>query len=121
MGISETLKVLSDVQRREILLLLRTQKRTAGSLAQELKISPAALSYHLRLLKQAGFVLEYREKNFIWYEINTTVFDELVFWIQQFRGEYNEEKQNSVADSLDPADRDGSATVSASGSDAHAL
>jgi len=57
-----------------------------------LNISPAALSYHLRLLKQADFVLEYREKNFIWYDLNTSIFDELLLWIQQFRGDEDEKE-----------------------------
>jgi len=92
MGIGDSLKVLSDAQRREVLLLLKQGRRTAGSLAQELNISPAALSYHLRLLKQADFVLEYREKNFIWYDLNTSIFDELLLWIQQFRGDEDEKE-----------------------------
>ncbi|MBP1581164.1 MAG: winged helix-turn-helix transcriptional regulator [Oscillospiraceae bacterium] len=92
MSIGESLKILADPVRRDILLLLKKEKRTAGSIAVELDISPAALSYHLRLLKQGDFVLEYREKNFIWYEINATVFDELLLWIQQFRGDAHEKE-----------------------------
>ena len=30
--------------------------------------------------------MEYREKNFIYYELNTSVFDELILWIGQFGG-----------------------------------
>ena len=92
MSIGESLKILADPVRRDILLLLKKEKRTAGSIAVELDISPAALSYHLRLLKQGDFVLEYREKNFIWYEINATVFDELLLWIQQIRGDAHEKE-----------------------------
>ena len=92
MSIGESLKILADPVRRDILLLLKKEKRTAGSIAVELDISPAALSYHLRLLKQGDFVLEYREKNFIWYEINATVFDELLLWIQQSRGDAHEKE-----------------------------
>lgn len=54
MGISESFKALSDPQRREILELLRGGRRNAGELAAALGISAPALSYHLRLLKQAG-------------------------------------------------------------------
>jgi len=45
------------------------------------------LSYHLRLLKSADLISEYKEKNFIYYEINTSVFDELILWIEQLRGD----------------------------------
>ncbi len=85
MSITESLKVLSDPVRQEILLLLKQEKMNAGAIAQALNMSPAALSYHLKLLKKAEFVLEYREKNFIWYEINTTIFDELILWAGQFK------------------------------------
>ena len=40
----------------------------------------------IKLLKSADLVSEYKEKNFIFYEINTTVFDELILWINQFGG-----------------------------------
>lgn len=91
MSIGDTLKVLSDPVRREILRLLKKEKMTAGSIADAVNMTPAALSYHLKLLKKADFVLEYKDKNFIWYEINTTVFDEIIMWLQQFGGNKNEE------------------------------
>ena len=90
MGIGDTLKILSDPVRREILLLLRTERKTAGQIAETVHMTPAAVSYHLKLLREADFVLEYREKNFIWYELNTSVFDEIILWLQQFRGEHDE-------------------------------
>lgn len=86
MGVAETFKVLSDPQRREILLILRDGRRNAGELAELLDISAPALSYHLKLLKGAELVLEYREKNFVYYELNTSVFDEIVLWMRQFSG-----------------------------------
>ena len=52
----------------------------AGEIGEEFKITPAALFYHLKLLKSADLVSEYKEKNFVYYEINTTVFDELIIW-----------------------------------------
>ncbi|MBO5197592.1 MAG: winged helix-turn-helix transcriptional regulator [Lachnospiraceae bacterium] len=83
MGIADTLKALSDPIRREALELLKNGRLTAGELAGKLAVSPAALSYHLRLLKAADLVMEYRQKNCIYYELNTTVLDELVLWIKQ--------------------------------------
>ena len=77
-------KVLADPQRREILLLRRGGRLNAGEIAQRTGIAPNALSYHLKLLKSAELVLEYREKNFIYYEVNTTVFQELILWVSQF-------------------------------------
>lgn len=79
-------KVLADSQRRDILVMLREGRLNAGEISEKLKITPAALSYHLKLLKNADLISEYKEKNYIYYEINTTVFDELILWINQFGG-----------------------------------
>ncbi len=86
MSESNIFKVLSDRQRRDILVMLKDGRMSAGDIAERLGITPAALSYHLRLLKSADLVLEYKHKNFIYYEINTTVLDELIMWIGQFGG-----------------------------------
>jgi DNA-binding transcriptional ArsR family regulator len=79
-------KVLSDKQRRDILVMLKNGRMNAGEIAENLGITPAALSYHLKLLKGADLIMEYKQKNFIYYEINTSVFDELILWIGQFGG-----------------------------------
>lgn len=80
-------KVLADKQRRDILVMLKNGRMNAGEIAEELGITPAALSYHLKLLKGADLIMEYKQKNFIYYEINTSVFDELILWIGQFGGD----------------------------------
>ena len=79
-------KVLSDKQRRDILVMLKNGRMNAGEIAEQLGITPAALSYHLKLLKDADLIMEYKQKNYIYYEINTSVFDELILWIGQFGG-----------------------------------
>lgn len=83
-------KVLSDKQRRDILVMLKDGKMSAGEIAEKLDISPAALSYHLKLLKNADLIMEYKDKSFIYYEINTSVFEELILWVKQFGGNKNE-------------------------------
>ena len=80
-------KVLSDKQRRDILVMLKNGRMNAGEIAEQLGITPAALSYHLKLLKGADLIMEYKQKNFIYYEIITSVFDELILWIGQFGGD----------------------------------
>ena len=80
-------KVLADKQRRDILVMLKNGRMNAGEIAEKLGVTPAALSYHLKLLKGADLIMEYKQKNFIYYEINTSVFDELILWIGQFGGD----------------------------------
>lgn len=86
MGDTNIFKVLSDKQRRDILVMLKNGRMNAGEIAERLGITSAALSYHLKLLKSADLIMEYKQKNFIYYEINTSVFDELILWIGQFGG-----------------------------------
>ncbi len=86
MGEYNLFKVLADQQRREILVMLKGGRMSAGEIAEARNITPAALSYHLKQLKGADLVMEYKHKNFIYYEINATVFQELILWVQQFGG-----------------------------------
>ena len=90
MSENNVFNVLSDAQRRGILEMLREGSLSAGEISSRLGVTPAALSYHLRLLKGCGLVNEYREKNYIYYELNTSVLDELVLWIGKLRGSKNE-------------------------------
>ena len=87
MGDTNIFKVLSDRQRREILVMLKNGRMNAGEIAERLGITPAALSYHLKLLKGADLIMEYKQKNYVYYEINTSVFDELILWVKQFGGD----------------------------------
>ena len=87
MGEYNLFKVLADEQRREILVMLKNGRMSAGEIAEALNVTPAALSYHLKQLKGAELVMEYKQKNFIYYEINATVFEELILWIKQFGGD----------------------------------
>ena len=86
MGETNIFKVLEDRQRRDILTMLKDGRLNAGEIAEKLQVTPAALSYQLKLLKSADLISEYKEKNYIYYEVNTTVFEELILWINQFGG-----------------------------------
>lgn len=86
MGENNIFKVLADKQRRDILVMLKDGRLNAGEIAERLSVTPAALSYHLKLLKGVDLIMEYKSKNFIYYELNTTVLDELILWIEQFGG-----------------------------------
>ena len=87
---SETLKAISDPVRRNILELLKEDKKSAGELASEFNLSGATVSYHLTQLKKAGLILESRHKNFIYYELNASVFEEVLVWIYGLGGKGSE-------------------------------
>ena len=89
---SETLKAISDPVRRNILEMLKEDKKSAGELASEFNLSGATVSYHLTQLKKAGLILESRHKNFIYYELNASEFEEVLVWIYGLGGKDNESR-----------------------------
>ncbi|HLK30210.1 MAG TPA: autorepressor SdpR family transcription factor [Puia sp.] len=78
-------KALNDPTRREILELLRVKDMTAGEIADQFNISKPSISHHLDLLKQAKLVESVKEGQFIYYSLNTTVVDEILKWLIQFK------------------------------------
>ena len=85
MGFQETFKALADPARRQILVMLRQGAMPAGEIAARFDMTGATISYHLAQLKKAGLVTERREKNFIYYELNASVFEEAMLWLAQFQ------------------------------------
>ena len=94
MGLAETFKALSDPVRREFLMMLRDGKKTAGEIAAHFQMTGATVSYHLSQLKKAELILEERQKNFIYYRLNTSVFEEMMLWIAQFSDRKEEGEEN---------------------------
>ncbi len=92
MGFAETFKALSDPVRRDILVMLKNGRMTAGDIADHFELTNATVSYHLAQLKKADLLFETKVKNFIFYDINISVFEEIMLWIKQFsdRGDRNE-------------------------------
>lgn len=85
MAFADTFKALSDPARREILELLKSGQLSAGDIAAKFDMTNATISYHLSILKKADLVRESRQKNFIFYELNASVFEELMLWFSQFK------------------------------------
>ena len=86
MTFAETFKALSDPVRREILEILKQGPMSAGEIGSHFDMTGATISYHLKVLKQADLVFETREKNYIYYQLNTTVLEEILLWISELRG-----------------------------------
>ena len=78
-------KALNDATRREILELLRGRDMTAGEIAQRFDISFPSISHHLDLLKQARLVNSEKDGQYVFYSLNTTVVDEILKWVMQFK------------------------------------
>ena len=64
-------KVLAHPKRLQIIYALRTGERSVGELAQELKLSYANLSQHLRILSEAGLAEARHHGRFSYYRLST--------------------------------------------------
>lgn len=89
---NDMFKAFSDPIRREILLLLKNKSMSAGEIAENFEITSATISYHLSLLKKLELIRERKVKNFIYYDLNMSVFEELILWFNSFKGGYNEKE-----------------------------
>ena len=76
--VAEQFRALADPTRREILELLRRGPQTSGEIAAHFSTSWPTISRHLAVLREAGLVLAERQGQQIVYELNTTVFQDLV-------------------------------------------
>ena len=78
-------KALNDPTRRQILELLQEKDLTAGEIADQFRISFPSISHHLDLLKQAKLVTSEKDGQYVYYSLNTTVVDEIMKWLIQFK------------------------------------
>ena len=93
MGLQETMRALADPTRRGILELLRDGELTAGEISGRFPMSNAAVSKHLAVLKEAGLVRDIRRGKYIFYEINTSVLEDVLVFVSSLglgRGEESE-------------------------------
>ena len=82
-----TLQEISNPVRRYILTLLKSGRLSAGEISEQFALSSATISNHLKQLKSADLIRESKYKNFIYYELNLSVFEETMLWLKDFTGE----------------------------------
>ena len=90
MGLQNTLKALSDPTRREILHLLKNGRMSAGDIAERFPVTGASISRHLSVLKEADLIRDTREGKYIYYDLNTSVLEEIMLWLGDLKGDKDE-------------------------------
>ena len=90
MGLQNTLKALSDPIRREILNLLKKGRLSAGEIVDKFPVTGASISRHLSVLKEADLIRDKREGKYIYYELNTSVLEEIMLWLGSLKGDNDE-------------------------------
>lgn len=90
MSLQNTLRALSDPIRREILGMLKSGRMSAGDIVAHFEVTGASISRHLSVLKEADLIRDEREGKFIFYELNTSVLEDIMLWITNLK----EDKKN---------------------------
>lgn len=92
MSLQETFKAVGDPTRREILNILKDGQKTAGEIGAHFEATGATISHHLSILKQAGLISDEKKGKYIYYELNLSVFEEILSWITGLTGGMSDEK-----------------------------
>ena len=93
MAIQQTLRALADPIRREILNLLRSGRMSAGDITDHFPVTAASISRHLSVLKEADLIRDTREGKFIFYDLNTSVLEDVMLWITDLKGADNSDQE----------------------------
>ena len=93
MAFAETFKALSDPERRKILELLKTGSMSAGEIASNFNTTGPTISYHLKILKKADLIFERKEKNYIYYQLNVSVLEDIMLWIADLKEDNKNAKE----------------------------
>lgn len=86
LGLQNTMRALADPTRRAILELLKKRSLPAGEIGARFDMSGAAVSKHLAVLKEAGLIRDRREGKYIFYELNASVLEEVLLWLNGLKG-----------------------------------
>ena len=86
MSLQNTLRALADPIRREILNLLKAGRMSAGEIADRFPVTGASVSRHLSVLKEADLIRDTREGKYIYYDLNASVLEEILLWVQDLKG-----------------------------------
>lgn len=79
-------KALSDETRRNILSQLKGGPMSAGDIVSKFDMTNATISHHLSVLKEAGLISDRKEGKYIYYELDTSVIDDLILFIYGLKG-----------------------------------
>ncbi|HHV32346.1 autorepressor SdpR family transcription factor [Caproiciproducens sp. LBM24188] len=90
---AETFKALSDPTRREILNLLKEEPLSAGEISNSFHTTTATISHHLSILKSADLISSKKAGKYVFYELNGSVLEEVVSWLNQFLSRENTPKK----------------------------
>ena len=78
-------EIIAEPNRRAILSLLVSSQRSVGEIERQLRMPQPAVSKHLRVLREAGFVESTVDAQRRLYRLRPEPFQEVDDWLAQFR------------------------------------
>jgi len=78
-------EIIAEPNRRAILSLLVSSEQTVGDIERQLEMSQPAVSKHLRVLREAGFVEATVDAQRRVYRLKPEPLQEVDDWLEQFR------------------------------------
>lgn len=76
-------KALADETRLKILIIISQRKICAKGIAKHLNISEAAVSQHIKVLKETGIITGEKVGYFVMYELQKAAFEEIITFIEE--------------------------------------
>lgn len=92
--IADCFQALSDPSRREILMMLTKEKQNINTIADSFNISRPAVSKHIKVLYNAGFITISEQGRERFCELDPTGFDEIREWIHIFETYWTKKLQS---------------------------
>ncbi len=100
MAANRAFRALADPTRRRILALLRQRRRTSGEIADAFDSSWPTISRHLAVLRASGLIVRERKGQFVEYDVNTTVLQEVIELLLDVIPERSDRWRSNVARAL---------------------
>jgi len=83
--VESVFEIIAEPNRRAILSLLVSSEQSVGEIERQLRMSQPAVSKHLRVLREAGFVESTVDAQRRLYRLRPEPLEELDAWLAQFR------------------------------------
>lgn len=87
-------KALADETRLKILVILSKRKICAKGISKHLEISEAAVSQHIKILKDAGIIIGKKVGYYVYYDLQELLFNQILKFIEQMKKNHNSAEDN---------------------------
>ena len=81
----DSLKALAEPIRLKIIESLSTGEKCVCDLIQETGLAQSKISFHLKVLKEAGVIKERKSGRWVYYQLDTRTLESLQNWIEKLR------------------------------------